>query len=57
VVRAVAHEAAVERHRYQGVGSFEGQSFTDDQRCVMVWEKHAGEWRLVMEQCSFCNPP
>jgi uncharacterized protein (TIGR02246 family) len=53
VVRAVGREAAVVRHRYQGAGSYEGTSFTDDHRCVMVWEKHAGEWRLVMEQCSF----
>ena len=55
VVRALGPEAAVVRHRYQGAGSFEGTSFTDDHRCVMVWEKHAGEWRLVMEQCSFTN--
>jgi uncharacterized protein (TIGR02246 family) len=53
VVRALGPEAAVVRHRYQGAGSYEGTSFTDDQRCVMVWEKQAGEWRLVMEQCSF----
>jgi hypothetical protein len=53
VVRAVGHEAAVVRHRYEGTGSFDGTSFTDDQQCVMVWEKQAGEWRLVMEQCSF----
>jgi ketosteroid isomerase-like protein len=52
VVRAVGREAAIVRHHYQGDGSFEGKSFTDDQRCVMVWEKQAGEWRLVMEQCS-----
>jgi uncharacterized protein (TIGR02246 family) len=55
VVRALGPEAAVVRHRYQGAGSFEGTSFTDDQRCVMVWEKHAAEWRLVMEQCSFSS--
>ena len=53
VVRAVGRDAAVVRRRYQGAGSFEGTSFTDDHRCVMVWEKHAGQWRLVMEQCSF----
>ena len=49
----MGHDAAVVRHHYQGAGSFEGTSFTDDQRCVMVWEKQAGEWRIVMEQCSF----
>jgi hypothetical protein len=43
------------RHRYQGAGSFQGSSFTDDHRCVMIWEKHASQWRLVMEQCSFTS--
>jgi hypothetical protein len=55
VVRAVGRGAAVVRHRYQGAGSFEGTSFTDDHQCVMIWEKPAGEWRLVMEQCSFSS--
>jgi hypothetical protein len=55
VVRAVGRDAAVVRHRYQGSGSFEGAGFTDDHRCVMIWEKQAGEWRLVMEQCSFSS--
>jgi uncharacterized protein (TIGR02246 family) len=53
VVRAMGDDAAVVRHHYQGAGSFDGNSFTDDQRCVMVWEKQAAGWRLVMEQCSF----
>ena len=52
VVRLLGRDAGVVRHRYQGAGSFEGAPFTDDQRCVMVWEKQADEWRLVMEQCS-----
>ena len=55
VIRALGQEAAVVRHRYQGAGSFEGTSFTDDHRGVMVWEKHAGQWRLVLEQCSFTS--
>ena len=55
VVRAVGRDAAVVRHRYQGAGSFEGTPFTDDHRCLMVWEKQAGDWRLVMEQCSFSS--
>ena len=55
VVRLLGPEAALVRHRYQGVGSYEGTSFADDHRCVMIWEKQAGEWRLVMEQCSFSS--
>jgi ketosteroid isomerase-like protein len=55
VVRAVGQDAAVVRHCYQGAGSFEGTAFTDDHQCVMLWEKHVGGWRLVMEQCSFSS--
>ena len=55
VVRALGQEAALVRHRYQGAGTFERTRFTDDQRCVMIWEKQAGQWRLVMEQCSFAS--
>jgi uncharacterized protein (TIGR02246 family) len=55
VVRAVGREAAIVRHRCQAAGSYEGTSFTDDHRGVMVWEKQAGQWRVVMEQNSFCG--
>ena len=53
IVRAVGEDAAIVRHRYRGAGSYEGNPFTDDHRGVMVWQKRAGEWRLVFEQCSF----
>jgi uncharacterized protein (TIGR02246 family) len=53
VIRALGSEAAVVRHRWQGAGSFEGTAFTDDQRCVRVWERQAGQWRLVYEQSSY----
>ena len=43
VVRAVGHDAVVVRHRWRGAGSFEGTSFSDDNRCARVWEKQAGE--------------
>src|SRR5262249_7678558 len=55
VVRPLGQEAAVGRPRHPGAGSFEGTWFTDDHRCIMVWEKHAGQWRLVLEQCSFSS--
>jgi uncharacterized protein (TIGR02246 family) len=53
VVRLLGRDAGVVRHRYQGAGSLDGATFTDDHRGLMVWEKQAGEWRLVMEQNSF----
>jgi uncharacterized protein (TIGR02246 family) len=55
LVRALGQDAAMVRHRYQGTGTFEGKSFTDDQQCVMIWEKQVDGWRLVMEQCSFAS--
>jgi uncharacterized protein (TIGR02246 family) len=55
VVRVVGHEAAVVRDRRRAAGSYDGASFTDDHRGVMVWEKLAGKWRLMMEQCSFAG--
>jgi uncharacterized protein (TIGR02246 family) len=53
VVRGVGQGAAIVRHRWQGAGSYDGAAFTDDSRCIMVWEKQDGQWRLVMDQCSF----
>jgi ketosteroid isomerase-like protein len=55
IIRAVGHEAAIVRHRWKGAGSFEGTSFTDDNRCVLVWEKQAEGWRIVLDQCSFSS--
>jgi uncharacterized protein (TIGR02246 family) len=53
VVRLLGRDAGVVRHRYQGAGSLDGAPFTDDHRGLMVWEKQAGDWRLVMEQNAF----
>ena len=55
VVRLLGTEAAIVRYRWRGTGSFDGTAFTDDQRGVMVCEKHAGHWRVVMEQSSLGN--
>ena len=53
VVRAIGDDAAVVRHRSQSAGSFEGTSFEEDFGGVMVCERQVGQWRIVMEQCSF----
>lgn len=52
LVRALGDQAAIVRHASQAAGSFDGTPFTDDHRCVMVCEKQAGEWRIVIEQHS-----
>jgi hypothetical protein len=53
VVRTIGQNAGLVRHRFQGAGSYEGRPFTDDNRGVMIWEKRGGQWRLLMDQCSF----
>jgi ketosteroid isomerase-like protein len=53
VVRPLGEDAALVRHRFQGAGSYEGTPFTEDNRNAMLWQKQAGHWRLVFEQCSY----
>jgi hypothetical protein len=55
VVRAIGPEAAIVRHRSQATGALEETSFTDDHRCVMICEKVAAQWRIVMEQHSYSS--
>ena len=55
VVRALGNDAAIARHYSQAAGSFEDNPFTDDHACIMICEKQAGEWRIVMEQHSLRN--
>ncbi|HSQ57681.1 MAG TPA: nuclear transport factor 2 family protein, partial [Gemmata sp.] len=52
-VRMLGRDAAIVRFRWRGGGSFEGTTFTDDQIGLMICERQAGAWRIVMEQCSF----
>jgi uncharacterized protein (TIGR02246 family) len=55
VVRTVGPGAALVRDQRQAAGSLDGAAFTEDHRGVMVWERRAGDWRLVMEQCSLSD--
>jgi hypothetical protein len=52
VVRALGTDAAVIRHRWQGEGTFEGTSFRDDHKCVMVCARLGAGWQIVLEQCT-----
>ena len=40
------------KDRWQGTGTYEGQSFTDDHRCARLWVRRDGKWRVAHEQCS-----
>jgi hypothetical protein len=43
---------AVVRHRWRGHGTLRGQVFVDDHRCVMIWHRAEGLWRVRYEQAS-----
>jgi uncharacterized protein (TIGR02246 family) len=52
VVRMLGDTAAVIRHRGQGEGEFDGKPFKEDHSLVMVCARVAGEWQVIMEQCT-----
>ncbi|MGH7579307.1 MAG: nuclear transport factor 2 family protein [Gemmatimonadales bacterium] len=47
---------AVVSSRWEGGGSYEGERFTDDQRCGLVWIETPGGWRLLSEHCTQIVP-
>jgi ketosteroid isomerase-like protein len=47
---------AVVSSRWKGHGAWEGESFTDDQRCSLVLGHSTGEWRLLAEHCTQIKP-
>ena len=51
-IAALGHDTAAVMHRWQGAGSYEGRSFTDDHRCTMVCVRRGGQWLVALEQCS-----
>jgi uncharacterized protein (TIGR02246 family) len=48
----LGEDAALVRHRWQGTGTFRGQVFVDDHRCVTVCDRSSGRWCIRYEQCS-----
>jgi uncharacterized protein (TIGR02246 family) len=51
-VKPLGAEAALVMHRWQGEGSFQGNSFKDDHRCTTVCIREKHQWRIVHEHCS-----
>jgi ketosteroid isomerase-like protein len=51
-VTPLSAEVALVRHRWRGRGMLRGQEFVDDHRCVMVWARVGGQWRVRYEQAS-----
>jgi uncharacterized protein (TIGR02246 family) len=52
VVVMLGDAAALVRRRWQGTGTFRGQTFVEDHRCVTACDRSSGRWRIRYEQCS-----
>lgn len=52
IVAQLGADVALVRHRWRGRGTLRGAQFVDDHRCVMVWRRAAGKWRVQFEQAS-----
>ena len=47
---------AVVSSRWQGHGTYQGNRFTDDQRCGQVWLETSRAWQVVSEHCVQIAP-
>ena len=52
VVTMLGESAALVRRRWQGSGTYRGQEFVEDHRCVTICERTSGRWCIRYEQCS-----
>jgi ketosteroid isomerase-like protein len=52
VVSMLGEGAAMVRRRWQGSGTYRGQAFVEDHRCVTILDRSSGQWRIRYEQCS-----
>jgi ketosteroid isomerase-like protein len=52
VVSMLGDSAAMVRRRWQGSGTYRGQAFVEDHRCVTICDRSNGRWRIRYEQCS-----
>lgn len=52
----IAPDAIAVSYRWQGTGTYEGRSFTDDHRGTMLCVRRKGKWLVAYEQCSPVAP-
>lgn len=52
IVVMLGGDVALVRHRWQGTGTFRGQAFVDNHRCVTICDRSSGHWCIRYEQCS-----
>lgn len=48
----LGRDVAALLHRFQGAGSYEGQHFVDDQRCISVFVRRGDAWLFAFEQVT-----
>jgi len=51
VMVTLSGPVAVVSSRWQGHGTYRGETFNDDQRCGQTWLRTAGTWQLLSEHC------
>jgi ketosteroid isomerase-like protein len=56
VVKSLGEGAALVQRRWQGRGTYRGQEFVEDHRCVTICTLTNGRWRIRYEQCSAVAP-
>lgn len=52
----IAPDVFAVSYRWQGTGTYEGRSFTDDHRGTMLCVRRKGKWLVAHEQCSPIAP-
>jgi len=52
VVSMLGEGSALVRRRWQGSGTYRGEEFVEDHRCVTICDRSNGQWRIRYEQCS-----
>lgn len=52
----IAPDVFAVSYRWQGTGTYEGRSFTDDHRGTMLFVRRKREWLVAHEQCSPIGP-
>jgi hypothetical protein len=55
-IKVFGNDAAVILDRLQGAGTFNGETFTDDNRCARVCIRRNGAWQIAFEQASALAP-
>ncbi len=51
-IKVFSNDAAVILDRLQGAGTFNGKTFTDDNRCARLCLRRNGTWQIAFEQAS-----